>query len=112
MQLPFTQFSPVSCYFLPLRPKQSAAGLLRSSADHRPSAPIPVPAEQDTVIPSPRNIAKRSRGRVVEIRRACSSVRPSACNKLENRWADFHKICHGGNVRWSRERVVAKKKAC
>jgi hypothetical protein len=62
LQLHLTQFSPVSCYFLPLRPIQSAAGLLRSSADHRPGAPFPIPAEQKTVLPSPRRI------------------RPSACN--------------------------------
>ena len=39
----------------------------------------------------------------------CVFVRLSACNKLENSWADLHKTCCGGNVHWSRERVVAEK---
>ena len=80
MQQLLTQFFPVSGYFFPLRSEQSAAGLLWSSADHRPGASGPVRAEQDTVIPAPRNIAKRSRGRVAEIRRACSSVCPRVTN--------------------------------
>jgi hypothetical protein len=61
-----------------VRSKESAAGLLRSSADHRPIAPVPIPAKQETALPVAVNIAKVHRGRVVEM---CPvRVCPSACN--------------------------------
>jgi hypothetical protein len=57
---PYAVFSGL--LLLLLRPIQSATGLLRSSADHRPAAPFLIPAGQKTVPPSPR------------------LFRPSACN--------------------------------